>query len=109
MIIYGTDSKQLGTKKIQGEHCPNCDQPSLNIVVFANYFHLFFIPFLPYKKKAYPFCTYCETKIKKENTPQKTKGKIISLKKEFSYPYYLFSGVIIVIILAIWISIETKS
>jgi len=90
MLIFGSGTKTLGSKKLQLENCPNCDANNLHITCVVKYFHIFWIPTFPLERMAYPKCQNCgqEPRI----TNQKTIDKIRQEKKSFQYPLYLYSG-----------------
>ena len=96
MIIYGTGTKDLGSKKIPGATCTSCESQNVSIVGVAKYFDVFWIPMFPYSKKVYPVCTNCDLVIDKQDIDQRTENKIKLEKKTFKIPFYLFSGLMII-------------
>jgi len=102
MIIYGTRSKELGSNRISGEQCLNCESKEIYVIGVSKYAHLFWIPLLPYSKKVHPVCRNCGLKINKRDISQRMINKISLAKKEFKIPFYLFSGVIIISLLIIY-------
>ena len=108
MIIYGTGTKDLGTKKLPGANCPKCDSQSLHITGIAKYFDVFWIPVFPYKKKTIIHCANCDSEFKKNELNQSIKNKVDLEKKSLSLPFYLFSGLFLIVILIAYIIYSNK-
>mgnify|MGYP000374424593 CR=1 FL=1 len=96
MIIYGTNSKRIEKRKINGEKCPNCESSKLFIIGEYIYVHVFWIPFFPTKKKIHPICQNCSIPIEKKTLSKKTIDKIKIKKKNIKPPFYLFSGLFLI-------------
>lgn len=99
MIIYGTSSKNLGSRKIQGAKCPNCEATEIHAQATSSYVTLFWIPIFPYRKKFNIECKSCMQVLEKKQMPQQLKDKLALEKGHFKTPFYLFSGLIIVALL----------
>ena len=99
MIIYGSGSKRIERRRINGEKCPNCETNKLFIIGEYIYAHVFWIPFFPTKKKIHPICENCNIKIEKKDLTQKTIDKIKAEKKNIKTPLYLFSGIFLILTL----------
>ena len=99
MIIYGTSSKDLGTRKIQSAKCPNCESNEIYVNAISKYADLFWIPVFPYSKKFFSVCQNCEQVLEKKEMPQQLKDKVDMEKHHFKTPFYLFSGLIIIALL----------
>ena len=51
MIFYGTNAKNIKNGKVINVQCPNCEQnTSMTYSVFGKYAHVYWVPFIPYKK-----------------------------------------------------------
>jgi hypothetical protein len=96
MIIYGTSSKDLGTRKIQGVRCTNCEANEIYVNAISRYADVFWIPVFPYAKKFFSVCKNCDQVLEKKEMPQQLKDKIEIEKHHFKTPFYLFSGLIII-------------
>ena len=59
IIIFGTRSKKFSGKSIQSLTCPNCGDNSHNTFGIIRYFHIFWIPVLPFRKLAGVECQHC--------------------------------------------------
>ncbi|WP_430412699.1 hypothetical protein [Kordia sp.] len=98
MIVYGTSSKDLGTRKIQGAKCPNCEASGIYVNAISRYATVFWIPVFPYTKKYFSVCKNCEQVLQKKEMPQQLKDKLEMEKHHFKTPFYLFSGLIIIVL-----------
>lgn len=96
MIIYGTGSKDLGTRKLQGAKCPNCEANEIHVQAVSKYFDVFWIPILPYSKKYFSICGHCKQVLKKKEMPQQIKDKLEVEKHHFKTPIYLFTGIVLI-------------
>lgn len=99
MIIYGTGTKNLGTKRIPGVKSPYDETQDIEIIGVAKYAHIFWIPLFPYSKKVYPYCPSSQIEIHKNDIPQRTVDKIKEVKKTMKTPVYLYAGLIILALL----------
>ncbi|QHI35922.1 hypothetical protein IMCC3317_12700 [Kordia antarctica] len=99
MIIYGTNSKNLGSRKLQGVKCPNCEATEIHAQAVSSYVTVFWIPIFPYRKKYSTVCKNCTQVLKKKEMPQSLKDKLAMEKGHFKTPFYLFSGLIILALL----------
>lgn len=99
MIIYGTNSKNLGSRKLQGAKCPNCEAVEIHAQAVSSYATVFWIPVFPYRKKYSTVCKNCTQVLKKKEMPQPLKDKLAMEKGHFKTPFYLFSGLIILALL----------
>lgn len=97
MIIWGFSTKEIGTKRTQG-NCPSCSLPSLVIVGSQCVFDLFWIPIIPLKKSTCIRCQSCETTYVHE--PSADEAAIQN--SGFKTPWWSFSGLFIIIVLIIF-------
>ncbi|WP_046757931.1 hypothetical protein [Kordia jejudonensis] len=102
MIVYGTGSKDIGTRKIQGAKCPNCESTEMCVNVTSNYAQVFWIPIFPMSKKFLSVCLHCDQVLEKKEMPQQLKDKIDMEKHHFKTPIYLFSGLAIIALLVVY-------
>lgn len=96
MIIYGTGTKNLGTKRLQGVKSPYDETRDIEIIGIAKYAHIFWIPLFPYSKKVFPYCPATDTEIAKADITPKMADRIKEAKKSMKSPVYLFAGIIII-------------
>jgi hypothetical protein len=76
--------------------CTSCQSFDLNVLVFKEYFHVFFIPFFPAGvKSSSMYCSNCATPV-----------RIDSLQKQYEektrIPFYLYTGLILIGCLVLW-------
>lgn len=98
MIIYGGGSKDLGSRKLQGYKCTNCEATDVHVHAVVQYGTLFFIPLFPANKKYTSVCGNCNQVLIKEQMPQRMLDKIKLEKHHFKSPVYLYAGLVIIIL-----------
>jgi len=99
MIIYGSKGTQLA-KEVLYDKCPNCGtQNSIEMHVFQQYAHVFWIPFFPIGKTAVSQCTHCKQVLKLKEMPPALTNSYDRLKAETKTPVWTFSGLAVVAIL----------
>lgn len=95
MIFYGTNAKSIKNGKIINVQCPNCEQnTSMTYSVFGKYAHIYWVPFIPYKKVSITECDYCKRTFESGELPQNIVKK---LNQDFErgntkYPIWMYSG-----------------
>jgi hypothetical protein len=95
MIVYGTGTKKLGTKRIPGEKSPHDETKDIEITGIAKYAHVFWVPLFPYAKKVYAYCPSTQFEIDQSLLSQRATDKIRDAKKTMKIPIYLFSGIVL--------------
>lgn len=103
MIIYGTGSKNLGTKKLQGAKCQNCESTDMYVQAISRYVDIFWIPIFPFSKKMFSICNHCKQTLTKKEMSQQLKDKVELEKSSFSTPFYLFIGLAIIVTFIGWV------
>ena len=100
MIIYGWNSKNIKQAPL-GEtyECPDCHQKQSVLAIFASYFHIFWIPLFPYRKQAQVICMNCERAEKDKHLEDDMKQKVKQLKGAVKTPWWMFSGLGIILLL----------
>lgn len=84
-LIYGT--KKARIKKYTDNHnaCESCKKFDLGVKVYRNYYHLYFVPFIPIgDKTAYIRCNNC-------GEPSQSGSLLQQYEKKAKTPFYLFS------------------
>lgn len=102
MIIYGTGSKNLGTKKLQGTKCSNCESTDMHVQAISRYASIFWIPIFPFSKKLFSICNHCKQTLTKKEMPQQLKDKVELEKSNFSTPFYLYIGLALILAFIGW-------
>ncbi len=96
MIIYGTRGKELA-KEIITDKCPNCGtQNSIDMHVFQNYAHVFWIPFFPTGKTGVSQCDHCKQVLKLNQMPSSLKDSYENIKTQTKTPVWMFAGLALV-------------
>lgn len=89
-LIYGRKTARIKRYTDNKNHCKSCKSFDLNVKVYKEYFHVFFIPFFPTGDKTVKIsCNNCEEPF-----------RIDSVQKDYEnntkLPVYLYSGLIMV-------------
>lgn len=108
MIIYGIKAKLL-KNEIASVSCPNCNTANdIQMNVFQRWAHVFWIPFFPIGKTGVSQCLHCKQVLKLKEMPASLKLSYDNLKAQTSTPIWTFSGVAIVILIAIFAYVNGK-
>jgi hypothetical protein len=106
MIIYGTKAPLLKTE-YAGIPCPNCKtNHSIQISIFQRYAHVFWIPFFPIGKTGVSVCGNCRQVLKLKEMPADLRLSYDNLKLQTKTPIWTFSGLGIVAVIAIGVTIH---
>jgi hypothetical protein len=106
MIVYGTRATLLKSEYFF-EPCPNCKATnSVQISIFGRYAHIFWIPFFPIGKKGVSVCSNCKQVLKDKDMPDSLKLSYDNLKAHTKTPVWNFSGLGIVALVAIGLTIS---
>lgn len=92
-LIYGRKVTRIKKYTDNQNHCKACKSFDLNVEVYKEYFHIFFIPFVPTGDKAVKIsCNNCGEPF-----------RVDSVQKDYEnntrLPVYLYSGLIMVVAL----------
>lgn len=99
MIIYGWNSKNIKQASLGDAYeCPDCGQRHSVLAIFASYIHIFWIPIFPYRKQAQIVCMNCERVDEDKYLESDMKQKVRQLKGAVRIPWWMFSGLGIVLI-----------
>lgn len=102
MIVYGWNSKLIKHAPLENIDCENCHQKTTLIGIHSNYVHIFWIPVFPYSKKATMVCGSCNHVTTEKHMSPDFKAKIKALKSTVPLPKYHFSGLGIILALAVY-------
>ena len=95
MIIFGTRHKPKG-QIATAVNCPECSQGQLWATSIVSYFHIYWIPFIPYRKQKLLVCDQCQTALEEKDL------RAHGIAKQISYPSFSvfhFTGAILAAIL----------
>ncbi|PWK78998.1 hypothetical protein LX99_01452 [Mucilaginibacter oryzae] len=102
MIVYGTRGKLL-KNEITTDSCPNCNTAnSIQMNVFQRWAHVFWIPFFPIGKTGVSQCLNCRQVLKLKEMPASLRLSYDNLKAQTKIPVWTFSGIGVLIIIAIF-------
>jgi hypothetical protein len=108
MIIYGTKAKVIKTEYI-AEPCPNCNTlNSLQMNILQKWAHVFWIPFFPIGKTGISQCTHCQQVLVLKNMPPMLRMSYDNMKSDTKIPVWTFSGIGVIIVIAIVINISDR-
>lgn len=97
MIIFGSSREY--TKAIQhvSGACPHCEQQNtLNNEVLMRYFHIWYIPFFPIRKRVVTICSHCKGYFESNTMPTPIAQQGIQMKKHTKYPLKYWSGLLLI-------------
>src|SRR6478609_3803708 len=93
MIIYGRRGTHLKSGRLTHVTCPNCGTTgSLTASVFAQYAHIFWIPFFSVGRTGGSQCQHCKNVLKENEMPPAVKSAYKDLEKETRIPLWNFIG-----------------
>lgn len=106
MAFFHYKSKERALKSILlNASCPNCNSSSsLQLTVWLKYFTLYWIPFLPLKKKGEIICTSCKTEFKPDDVVD-GKFEYGVLKSKSRAPIWTYTGMFLLVVI-LFISIN---
>jgi len=96
MIVYGWNSKFVGTRKIEGE-CPSCHSKDMQLVGHQNVFHICWLPVIPLGRETHATCCSCGETYQ----PETILGEKAAKTERFGIPWWSFSGLFIGLLVAI--------
>ncbi len=109
MIIYGKKSTQL-VKEHLTDKCSNCGtQNSIDLYLFQNYAHVFWIPFFATGKSAVSECSHCKQVLKQKEMPVDLLEQVRDLKRQYKTPVWTFSGLGLFALLIVVLVINDKN
>ncbi len=105
MIFFGRKEKQIKHGRIKNVICPECkENATFDYWIFTKYFHVYWIPFFPYKKVTLVDCEACGSAIEPKQFSINIKQKL-QREHELSparTPIWIYSGVFILLLFIVW-------
>ena len=93
MIIYGRRATHLKTTQLTHVACPHCGtNGAVTASVFAQYAHIFWIPFFSVGRTGGSQCQHCKNVLKENEMPPAVKSAYKDLEKETRIPLWNFIG-----------------
>ncbi len=106
---FGASHKVLKTVPFKGQNCPNCHGTGVHIVVVASYFYLWFIPIFPLRKKILIKCTGCQYIAEPQEISDEFEEASYQLKSKVRTPFYLYFGILVIILLTGFCTVQQHS
>jgi hypothetical protein len=102
MFFFGTKKKVVKSGQISNVVCLNCkENVSMWYTVQSSYFHLYWIPMFPFKKRTHVECLDCEVLVESKSFSEPIKN-ILQRENELkaaNNPIWMFSGLIVLCVL----------
>ena len=93
MIIYGRRATHLKTTQLKHVACPHCGtNGAVTASVFAQYAHIFWIPFFSVGRTGGTQCQHCKQVLKEKEMPPAVRSGYQDLEKETRIPLWNFLG-----------------
>lgn len=90
---YGTKKVLIGVHHPYPFQCPECKQfDTIEIFIFGDYYHFWYIPIFPYEKDGRAECSNCNFTIHSVKFNRQTKELFKEIKKKYRYPLYTYIG-----------------
>jgi hypothetical protein len=101
MIIFGRKAKCIGHTRVEGD-CTHCNQAQLVAFIYQKYFHIFWIPTIPYGKTTMLQCQNCKNALDEKEQSPFQKSLTRPALKSTKTPVYHFAGLFLIICLMGW-------
>ena len=99
MIIFGKTRRLVATNAIF-DTCESCHkQGNMEMLVFKDYAHIFWIPFFPIGTKGISQCGHCKHALELKQMPGSLKLTYQNLKAQAKTPVWMYSGLMLVAVL----------
>lgn len=100
MIIFGTRSGNLKSPQTEAYDCNYCQsEKSVWYYFYQKYFHIFWIPFIPYGKTGSSVCSHCKQVLSANQMPEPQKQQFLDIKKDLKTPIGYKIALIILLLL----------
>lgn len=100
MIIYGWRASHVKSEISDTITCANCKgEKSTVFSVFSRYFHIFWIPLIPYGRKGASKCQSCGAELTSGEMSDDYKRAYRELRQQTRIPIWQFAGLIIIMLL----------
>jgi hypothetical protein len=105
MIIFGTKVKSIKKGILKNILCQYCDKEyEMEYDFQQKYFHLYYLPFFPLKKKLSVCCENCYSVFEGKHINQAIQVKLNRVTERYPVktPIWTFSGIILLTLLVTW-------
>lgn len=108
MLVYGTRTKIIKTEYI-ADPCPNCKaQGSMQMNIWQQWAHAFWIPFFPITKIGSTECTRCHQVLSFEKMPLTLRVTCDNMKAQTNRPVWTFTGIGVMVVTAIVVNVSER-
>jgi len=108
MIIYGTKAKIVKTEYI-AEPCPNCKaQSSMQMNIWQQWAHAFWIPIFPITKIGSTECMHCHQVLSFEKMPLTLRITCDNMKARTNRPIWTYTGIGVILVTAIAVNMSER-
>jgi hypothetical protein len=99
MIIYGRKATLQASETLV-QACPHCGNSNcVDLSVFQNYAHIFWIPLFPLGKTAVSRCRHCQQVLRLNQMPAAWRDSYDTLRRTTRVPVWTFAGVALIAVL----------
>jgi len=106
MLIYGWKTVEQKKSPELGEPCVKCGKHETSIALIPSYFHIFWIPVFPYRRKMEICCKSCNYLAQPSELKDISLQRAKQLKRSTMPPLYTFSGSILILLLIIYFNVQ---
>lgn len=97
IIFYGTKVVPVGVDE-SFVKCPACEtHQHADIMVESHYYHIYWVPIMPYDKTALIICQKCGLKRNRMEISEHWFSNHREIKSKFRHPWYAYIGVAIIL------------
>ncbi len=105
MVFFGLRSKKIKSGQLINLNCSYCEEnTTMTYSVFAKYFHLYWIPFVPIKRKTVVECNSCYITYEYKELLENMKMKVDREREKYGakIPLWMYSGLMLLFVLVSW-------
>jgi hypothetical protein len=96
MIFFGTKASLAGTRPMPGVTCANCGHDALTAAVYSQYFHIYWIPTFPFKRRGMSVCSFCKQALEPAEMPANYRAPFEAARASVGLPLKHFTGLFII-------------
>ncbi|MDH3214850.1 MAG: hypothetical protein OEN01_01000 [Candidatus Krumholzibacteria bacterium] len=108
-VFFGTRSKLFPGNTLQSTTCEGCGSWALKPYTIYKYFHVFWVPCVPFKKELAVKCTHCGRAWRQNDVSPATRAAIEREKKSLKPPAYLFAGAFILVLFLAYVGYSNRA
>ena len=93
IVFYGTKVVPVGVDE-SFIRCPACESHQhADVMIESHYFHIYWIPIMPFDKTALIICQNCGLKRTRMEINERWFSNYREIKSKFRHPWYAYAGV----------------